>query len=58
MATPDYHWVRIDDNTLSLILDYDPDEASPEARPETLLAMYRRWRNTVVDAIEDGLETA
>lgn len=49
-----HHWVRIEDATLDLILTFDPEDPGTTG---SLLDRYRRWRETVLAAVEDGLES-
>jgi hypothetical protein len=51
-----HHWVRLDDTTLDLILTLDPEDVASDTA--SLLKAYRKWAETVREAVDDGLETA
>lgn len=51
-----HHWVRLEDVDLDLILTFDPEDVA--STPTDLIREYRKWAESVRDAIEDGLETA
>lgn len=57
--TVHHHWVRLEDPMLDLILTFDPEDlVDAERDPQGLIREYRKWAETVCQAVEDGLETA
>jgi hypothetical protein len=51
-----HHWIKLDDSMLDLILTLDPEDVA--MNDDDLVNQYRKWAETVRQAIEDGLETA
>ena len=59
MAHVTHHWVRLDDPIVDLILTFDPEDLyDPFDDPQGLITEYRKWAETIRQAVEDGLETA
>lgn len=55
---PFVHWVRLFDPILDLILTFDPEDVvDAEREPQKLIREYRKWAETVREAVDDGLET-
>jgi hypothetical protein len=55
---PVHHWVRLADVDLDLILTFDPEDlVDAERDPHALIREYRKWAETVREAVDDGLET-
>lgn len=53
---PDDHWVRLADVELDFILEAAP-EPGPHINAKDLIDAYIKYVNTVLDYIENGLET-
>jgi hypothetical protein len=54
-----HHWVKLDDPIVDLILTFDPEDLFDYGDdPYPLIHAYRKWAETIRQAVEDGLETA
>jgi hypothetical protein len=51
--------VRLDDVMVDLILTFDPEDlVDADSEPHELIREYRKYVETIRQAVEDGLETA
>lgn len=52
----DHHWIRLPDAELDFILNAFP-EPGPDINAKDLIDAYVKYVNSVLDFIENGLET-
>lgn len=58
MAQP-IHRVPLDESIVDLILSFDPEDLwDSYADPQPLITEYRKWAETIREAVADGLDIA
>lgn len=50
-------WVELDESAVDLILTFDPEDLyDPYADPQPLITEYRKWAESIREAVADSLD--